>query len=79
MIFRVMDDMAALLGVVFKKIKDVIGVRYMEFIGFGISTTGGRVEISVPEDKVARMLTQLEECKGHAVAAEALESVLGRL
>ena len=47
---RVQDDLAALLGMVFKKAKDVLGVRDMKFIGFNISIRNSEVIVSVPSE-----------------------------
>ena len=59
LVTRIMNDLAALLGLIYKQAKDVIGVREMKFIGFDISTGGDVVSVRVPTDYVDKLLVVL--------------------
>ena len=48
LVTQIMNDLAALWGLIYKQAKDVIGVREMKFIGFDLRTDDTTVSVRVP-------------------------------
>ena len=81
LVTTIMNDLAALLGLIYKQSKDVIGVHEMKFIGFDIDTETDRVRVRVPVAYITKLrallLPFITNPRGHTIGV--LESLVGKI
>lgn len=74
------NDLATILGLIFKQAKDVHAVRHMKYIGFELETNDSVVRAAVPAEFIAELMTLLEGIIANdgVVSVGQLEKVLGK-
>ncbi len=78
---EVQNDIAAMLGMIYKKSKDEIGVSEMKFIGYDIKTTADAVYVRVPGDFIEKTIVTLQTLLDNntTVTLRMLESAVGKV
>lgn len=77
-IFEVADDLAHLLGMIFKPSKDVKNVFTLEYIGFLVHVTATEVLVRMPDHKIIAYTSSLRKLlSSDTITFRSLEVIAG--
>ena len=81
LVTEIQNDLAAMLGLVYKTAKDELDVSSMKFIGFDVWCTETNIQVRLPQDSNAKLVASISEILRNTkiTTLGTLESVIGKL